>query len=532
MANPYAEFATDNPYAGFASEPNPYADVKPDNSATQWLGVTNRALLPYATAATAGAAAGAPFGGVGAIPGAAAGVASLGLTDLGTSLYNAVVPRFGYPRVPTGSEAIQNLYGAAGIGREPQTPEQSIYAKGLEAAAGGFGQAKAAGTVANALVENPTTKNILLEMSKQPSIQAAGAAGAGAAPETLRQYGGVENPMALMASSLVGGVLGAKTAAGVADRIERAGAAIDRAKAGGTPTTDELRAKSQQAYAKAEDAGMVFKPEAYDNLVGDIKSSLNENGFDENLSPKIADALKVLDKVSGQPQTLQKLDNLRKIISPLRGDKDRNQGRLASDIIDKIDDFVTKSSPDTLVEGNADIGVPAIKEARALWAKQSRSSEIEELIRKSDFSAASNPADAIRAQFATLARNPNRLRRFSDAEQKMITDIASGASENTILKYMSAFAPGTDLKGLIASAATLGPAATGYMYGSPETTGVGIGLAALGAGARMGRNALAQRNATNVAEAIRRGDARIPITANNNLLLSPVGQQMINDAGQ
>lgn len=532
MANPYEEFAADNPYAEFGVGDNPYANVEPDNSMTQWLGVTNRALLPYATAATAGAAAGAPFGGVGAIPGAAAGVAALGATDLGTSLYNAVGPRFGYPRVPTGSEAIQNLYGAAGVGREPQTPEQSIYSSGLEAAAGGLSQAKAAGAIANTFVKNPTVKNTLAEMAKQPGIQAASAAGAAAAPEALRQYAGVDNPWALMATSAVGGILGAKTAAGAADRIERAGAAIDRAKAGGTPTTDELRAKSQQAYTKAEEAGMVFKPEAYDNLVNDIKSSLNENGFDENLSPKIAAVLKVLDKVSGQPQTLQKLDNLRKIISPLRGDIDRNQGRLASDIIDKIDDFVTKSSPDTLVSGNADVGVPAIKEARALWARQSRSSEIEELIRKTDFSSAANPADAIKSQFATLARNPNRLRRFSEAEQKMITDIASGASDNTILKYMSAFAPGVDVKGLIASAATLGPAAGGFAYGSPETAGVGMGLAVLGAGARAGRNALAKRNAANVAASIRRGDARIPITPNNALLLSPIGQQMLNDAGQ
>lgn len=529
MANPYEEFAADNPYAEFGAGDNPYANVEPDNSMTQWLGVTNRALLPYATAATAGAAAGAPFGGVGAVPGAAAGVASLGLTDIGTSLYNAVGPRFGYPRVPTGSEAIQNLYGAVGVGSEPQTPEQSIYGSGLEAAAGGLSQAKAVGAIANTFAKSPTVKNTLAEMAKQPGIQAASAAGAAAAPEALRQYAGVDNPWALMAASAVGGVLGAKTAAGTADRIERAGAAIDRAKAGGTPTTDELRAKSQQAYAKAEDAGMVFKPDAYDALVDDIKSSVK---FNPDLSPKIAAVVKMLNKVKGKPKTLQELDDLRKIISPLRGGPDANEGRLASDIVDKIDDFVTGSSPATLTAGDADMGVPAIKEARALWARQSRSGEIEELIRKTDFSSAANPADAIKSQFAILARNPNRLRRFSEAEQKMITDIASGASDNTILKYMSAFAPGVDVKGLIASAATLGPAAGGFAYGSPETAGVGMGLAVLGAGARAGRNALAKRNAANTAAAIRRGDARIPITPNNALLMSPIGQQMLNDAGQ
>ena len=98
-----------------------------EDSLPQWLGVANRALAPYATAATAGALAGAPAGGVGALPGAALGVTALGLTDLGTSLYNVGSPYFGYSRVPTGSEAIRDIYGSVGVGKAPKTTGQKVF---------------------------------------------------------------------------------------------------------------------------------------------------------------------------------------------------------------------------------------------------------------------------------------------------------------------------------------------------------------------------------------------------------------------
>src|SRR5512137_2533723 len=63
-------------------------------------GVATRALAPYATAAGLGAAAGAPFAGVGAVPGAAGGVLSLGVGDIGTGIYNLAAPLFGGERVP------------------------------------------------------------------------------------------------------------------------------------------------------------------------------------------------------------------------------------------------------------------------------------------------------------------------------------------------------------------------------------------------------------------------------------------------
>jgi hypothetical protein len=166
--------------------------------------VVNPAIGPYATAAAAGAAAGAPIGGVGALPGAAAGVGALALTDIGSSLYNAVSGAFGGPQVPSGSEAIRQMYGP-NIMAPATTPTQRVARAGLEFAAGGQGAISAANRLAEAGVAGPTTTNVLRTMTERPGAQAVAAGAAGTATQTAREMG-VENPYVLTAISLAGGL--------------------------------------------------------------------------------------------------------------------------------------------------------------------------------------------------------------------------------------------------------------------------------------------------------------------------------------
>lgn len=498
-----------------------------EDSLPQWLGVANRALAPYATAAGAGAlAGGVPTGGVGALPGAALGVTALGLTDLGTSLYNVGSPYFGYSRVPTGSEAIRDIYGSVGVGKAPKTTGQKVFSSALEGAASGGAQAKALSEMAR-FATSPTTRNVLSTMGQQPVIQGVAGAGATVAPTVLNELG-VTNPYALAASSLLGGFAAGKTGAGVAERAQRVADVGRIIKGGGTPSTSALKEKAQAAYAKAEDAGMIFNPTSYDNLVDDIGSTLKIAGFNEDLSPKTNAILKVLNKSRGNAQSLSDMDNLRKIASQVTKDIDPNERRLAHEVINKIDSFITDSPSANLISGDADVGVPAILAARDIWKKRSKSSTIEDLIDRAALSTEPS-ADALKTQFATLARNKNRMSRFTEAEQRMINDVATGKSGSSILKFLSSFAPGTDVKGLVKGAVLFGPSTLG---GSPELA-IGAGaLGAVGLGSKAARNTLAEMYAKNIAATMRRGDARLPIEANNKLLLSPSVQEMIQQMAQ
>ena len=180
-----------------------------DNSLQQWLGVATRALLPYAAAAGAGAAAGAPIGGIGAVPGAAAGMLALGAGDIGAGVYNLAATPFGAPRMTLPSEAIRQLYETAGGPgtREPATPQQRVFSSALEAATGAGGTAKALNVLAPTLRSGTTVRNVMTELGRGARAQTVGGAGSGGLTQAAIE-GGETDPMKLFLVSLAGGIGG------------------------------------------------------------------------------------------------------------------------------------------------------------------------------------------------------------------------------------------------------------------------------------------------------------------------------------
>lgn len=497
---------------------------EPDNSAAQWLGVTNRALAPYATAAGAGALAGAPFAGVGAPIGAAMGVTALGLGDIGTSLYNLGAGAFGGQRVPLPSETIQDVYGKIGIGREPVTTGQKIYSGAVSGAAGGFAPAKAINTLAP-LVSSPTARNVIGEIGAQPVGQAVIGAGAGAAPE-IAQAAGIEDPRLLALSSIAGGAAAAK-GAGVLGRTGQAmeGTAkrlYEKATGAPTSTVDELKSAANAAYEKANASGITFTPKSYSNMVGDINATLKQEGFDPDLSPRVAKAVDILANRQGTPQSLTELDNARKIVSQLKVDPDPNTRRLANVITDKIDDFVTQAGSNAISSGTPE-GITALNEGRAMWARMRKSEKIEDILNNVDLSK-SDAADTIRSQFAALAKNQRRMRGFSEAEQAAIRQIGEGKATPTTLNVISKLTPNFDLRGAVLGG--LLTAGGSYFAGVNPAEAAAFGL--IGLGAKGARNYLAKRNVSNLAAGIRRGDVQMPYAVQPNALVPPISQQFLN----
>jgi hypothetical protein len=499
-----------------------------DNSAAQWLGVANRALAPYATAAGVGAAAGAPFMGVGAIPGAAMGVTALGLGDLGTSAYNLGAGYFGGKRVPLPSETIQNAYNAFGIGHEPQTTGQQILSSGLSGAAGGFVPAKALNTLAP-LIRSPVGREIVNELAAQPVGQAAVGAGAAMAPEML-QSAGIEDPRLLALSSAAGGLAGAKgteilgrSGQTMANTVRRG---IDVATGQPTASVDALKTAADTAYKAADAAGVTFSPQSYGALVDDINAKLKSEGFVPKLNPTIAKAVNVLDDYRDQPQSLTQLKELRKGLSDLKASPEPNVRRLAGDIVSRIDKYVEQPPANAIISGDP-AGIAALNEGRSMWARMRKSETVENILKNVDLSK-SDAADAIQSQFASLAKNDRRMMGFSDAERAAIRQIGEGKATPTTLNIISKIAPGVDLKGLMVSAALAGGA---YHEGmTPEEAAM---LGVVGLGAKGARNYLAKRNVSNLAAGIRRGDVQLPYTVRPNSLALPMAQPILNNlAGQ
>lgn len=148
----------------------PQADEE-NNALLTALGKATRVVAPYAAAAGAGALAGAPIGGVGAIPGAIAGMTAYGLGSLAGD-------------VATGgrsSQAVENLMTRAGL-PELETPLERITATGIRGALGGFSGAGSA----SALAAPRTGQVAVLNATGQPAIQTM-RAGQGFAPGSTTQ---------------------------------------------------------------------------------------------------------------------------------------------------------------------------------------------------------------------------------------------------------------------------------------------------------------------------------------------------------
>ena len=466
--------------------------VVPDNSLNQWAGVATNALAPYATAAGFGAAAGAPFAGIGAIPGAALGATALGLGDLGTALvYNPTLNAFGYKSAPLPSELIRQGYRSVGVGTEPQTAPQRVFGAAIEGAAGAAGGAAGANTLAR-MVTNPTARGVLTTMAEAPRVQAASGAGAAAAGQTAREAGaGVGGQIA---ASVLGGLAGGRMAAPRPAEV----------------TGDMLRNQARAAYAAAENAGVAFSPSGIDNLATQVRTELTGQPnvqFHPRLHPRIAAVVDELDtaatqaRQTGQPISFPELELLRRLANTAGRSADADERRLSRVVIDQIDDFVQTPPANAVASGNAPQAAQAVVTARDAWRRMSQADQIETLVENARLSAGEGDAASIRNQFRTVARNPARLRRFDPEIQTVIRDIAAGRGGVATLQRLGKLAPSLDMRRL-GSLLTAGGAGALYQ-GSTGYGALALGASAAGAAAKTAANRMAAGRATRAASRAR-----------------------------
>ena len=177
---------------------------KPETSIAGLAGAGVRGLAPVTTGAALGALAGAPFAGVGAIPGAAAGAAAVtGAQFLGDPIVSGINKLFGTNyQMPT--EALQHLMTSLGV-PEAKSVAERITQAAVSTAAGAGGQVGLGQSLARQGF-SPATQAVGQAISSQPAVQYAGAAGGGAASQGMAEAGG--GPVAQLGAGLVGSIVG------------------------------------------------------------------------------------------------------------------------------------------------------------------------------------------------------------------------------------------------------------------------------------------------------------------------------------
>lgn len=475
---------------------------KADNSLSQWLGVTNRALLPYGLAAAGGAAAGASLAGIGAVPGAAAGVAGLGLTDLGVGAYNLAATPFGAPPMTMPSESIRQAYEATGMPgtRQPATPMQRIYSTGLEAAVPGGVTAKALNVTAKTMKPG-LARDVVTEMGRGAKGQAIGGAASGAATQTAIE-GGETDPTKLFLISLAAGA-GGSLAGGKTPRP--------------VVTGQDIRAGAQQFYRKMDQAGVRFSENASDTLADDLENTLR------SLPPSISSrsrnqVLRVIRDLRNRPQnelSFEQLDVLRSDLgkaayNQTTGQIDDTAALLAAKVQDELDDFIDNVTPAQITAGNVKTATDAVKEARMQWRNARKGEILEQVLTDVELKSGKRPAiDALKDRLEPIVANTRLMSKFTPDEQEVLKSLQRGTPTEKALMVLGKFAPGTNWKQILGYAGSTGAAAgTAYAY-DPSTMGavggVAAGVAAGSAAAKATANRMAMTRAADLTQNMLRG---------------------------
>lgn len=482
-----------------------------DNSLQQWMGVATRALLPYGIAAGAGAAAGAPFAGVGAAPGAAGGVLALGAGDIGTSIYNLAATPFGAPRMTLPSETIRQAYESAGLPgtREPVTTPQRIVSAGLEAAAGAGGTAKALNVLAPTMRSGTTARGVVTELGRGSRAQAVGGAGAGGLTQTAIE-GGETDPLKLFLVSLVGGV-GGTLAGGRTPRPLLSG--------------EDIRNQARQFYKQAERQGVYILPNVADDLANQLEATLQRQAASITQRDR-APILRVIRDLRNRKHadlSFEELEKLRsdlgligrdpqtgKVVANTPGEQ---QNRIAGIVQDKLDDFFEKLDVTQVSSGDPQRALELVKQARQQYKNARKGEILEQVLTKIELGPGKKPAIAdLQDRLAPIVSDKRLMSKFSPEERKVLESLQSGTLTENVLAKVGTYAPGKSIEQLIGYAVPTTVAAST----NPAYLG---GVAAVGGAALASRalaNRMALRRASDVSENILAG--RPPSTRTENAM--------------
>lgn len=282
----------------------------------------------------------------------------------------------------------------------------------------------------------------------------------------------------------VGGGLGSAAGDAISAGVGKASSVINKVtgKTRPIPELPKLREAAKAAYDKADEAGVIIRPEPMQRLNAQIQEDLAEFGFDPVLQPRIKPVLDRLQAAGEGNITLKGIDTIRKVANNARISQDPSERKLGWMLISRIDDFVDGVKPADVLSGNPGKGALALSEARSLWRRIAKNEEMMTAVRKAELRAGStgsggNTENAIR----------QNLRRIVEKGKGWTTDEMDALEEIVM---------GTPTQNVMRLAGKLSPSGNGLM----AALGVGgamvnplLGVASLGG---MGAKAIADKGVT------------------------------------
>lgn len=286
------------------------------------------------------------------------------------------------------------------------------------------------------------------------------------------------------------------------------------------PTGDDLRTQANALYKEADNAGIAIAPDSYSNLVDDISAAVKDAGTHPKLHPKVAGVLESLQEAKGSALPLGDLERLRRIAKGAASSIEPDERRVASVIVDKLDDFTDGLTQSDVVSGDPK-AAGLLSEARGIWAKFRKSETIDNLIERAKNRATTqngNVAASLRAEFQALLKNKKAMRGFSPEEVDAIKKVARVGPVSGTLAALGAMRP----RGLVGAIQAASGGTAAVMAANPLAAVPAITAAGIGQGSQWGLNALTKSNALRAGDLMRAGPGLLnqaPSISTNKLLL-------------
>lgn len=293
-------------------------------------------------------------------------------------------------------------------------------------------------------------------------------------------------------------------AGGIAPGAIRASAT--RATRTGAPTNEQLRGLAKDAYARADEAGLIVNQDGITRLATGIREDLSALAFRPKLQPRVAATLDEIDNsLQAGNVTLKDIDSLRRVArNAMTGAADDAERAMASKMIDRIDDFVDDIQPGEVVTGNAQQAASALKQARDYWKRLKKSELLDDAVERAERRAAStgtggNTDNALRQNVRAILDNPKKARMFTKQEKMLMERVVRGTAPQNAMRLLGGLSPDKGFFPLLVaggSFAGAGPA--------------GLAVPAVGYAARRAAETFTGGNVARVSEAVR-GGARQPL---------------------
>ena len=276
---------------------------------------------------------------------------------------------------------------------------------------------------------------------------------------------------------------------------------------------EELKAAGSRAFKEADEAGVVFRPEAVDRLRQTIKDDFDEFGFHKRNQPGANVAYnELVGLAKGGNTSLKSLDSARKIAQGGFDPTKPSNNALLNKAIERIDDFAASAGPEDVLTGDAQAASVALKQGRDMWSRFRKSEKVDELLGRAEMNAASsgtggNVQNATKQQLKRILNDKKQLRGFTADEREALRKAVMGTPGEKILRILGSFDPS---KGAL-------PAAFGgaVSFANPA---IGIPIMAGGAIARKGAESMTRRNAELVKRLIAAGGQKSSLEGAKNAL--------------